>query len=67
MTPNRLRSRPTIETPIERIFRSVMRRPMTKLERRLQVVGMSDAGASPASFLNGDKPQAYSSVIWLVR
>ena len=28
------RSRPAIKTPIERIFRSIMRRPMTRAERR---------------------------------
>jgi hypothetical protein len=34
MTLSRARSRPAIETPIERIFRRVMRRRMSKAERR---------------------------------
>jgi hypothetical protein len=34
MTLSRPRSGPSVETPIERIFRKVMRRQMTKAERR---------------------------------
>jgi hypothetical protein len=34
MTLNRPRSLATIETPIERMFRRIMTRPMTKSERR---------------------------------
>jgi len=34
MTLSRPRSGPSLETPIERIFRRVMRRRMTKAERR---------------------------------
>jgi hypothetical protein len=34
MTPHHPRSRPGIEIPIERIFRRIMKRKMTKAERR---------------------------------
>jgi hypothetical protein len=34
MTLSRPRSGPSLETPIERIFRKVIRRRMTKAERR---------------------------------
>jgi hypothetical protein len=34
MTLQRPHSRPTFETPIERIFRKTMKRQMTKAERR---------------------------------
>jgi hypothetical protein len=34
MTPHRPSSLITIETPVERMFRRIMKRPMTKSERR---------------------------------
>jgi len=34
MTLQRQHSRPVFETPIERIFRKTMKRPMTRAERR---------------------------------
>ena len=34
MTLPRSPSRPALETPIERVFRKIMRRKMTKAERR---------------------------------